>query len=271
MKNLLFSGLFRRAEAPASIDDSRLNAGLIHSPKLANVVLKKPVRGQRNMTLRVHPKTGAVELRAPRRTSRAQIDAFLAGHQDWLADRMAELAPAIPLTAGVTIPYLGQPRLVRADPTRKRGVRDNGHELLVGVGDALLSDGMDTDMAATLLTKRVRAFLVARAKREVAMRTKFYAALLGKRLGAVTVRDMHSRWGSCSMGAKQGPANLSFSWRLILTPLFVLDYVVAHECAHMIHMDHSRAFWKQVEELIGDYMTAEQWLEEHGQKILRIG
>lgn len=266
MKNLLTLGLFRRAAADAAPDDVRPAAGLIHNQKADNVVLKKPARGQRNITLRVHPKTGAVELRAPRRTSRAQIATFLADHQDWVADRVAELAPPVPLVAGVEIPYLGQPRIIRADPSHKRGVRDTGHELLVGVGDAIGSEGLDTDMAAALLAKRLRAFLVARAKREVAMRAKFYTGLLGKRLGTVAVRDMHSRWGSCSTGAR-----LSFSWRLILTPLFVLDYVVAHECAHTVHMNHSRAFWALVEELIGDYSTAEAWLEQHGQKVIRIG
>lgn len=270
MKNLLFPGLFQRVVASATAFAvpavKKGEAALIHTPVAGQIVRKKSVRGQRNMTLRVHPKTGVVELRAPRYASRRDIDNFVAGHQDWLADRMAELAPSIPLQAGITIPYMGQPRIIRQDPTKKRGVRDNGAELLVGVGDALLPDGFDADMAATLVDKRLRAFLVARAKREVAMRAKFYAGMLGKRLGSVTVRDMHSRWGSCSTGAR-----LSLSWRLILTPLFVLDYVVAHECAHIMHMDHSPAFWAQVTALIGDYSTAEAWLEKEGQAILRIG
>lgn len=280
MKNLLTLGLFRRAAAEFAAAAARPSSALIHSPLNSilapHVVQKKPVRGQRNMTLRVHPKTGVIELRAPRRTSQAQLSKFLADHHDWMAERMAELAPHVPLVAGVAIPYLGQPRIIRADPSHKRGVRDNGHELLVGVGDAIGVNGLDTDMASALLAKRLRVFLVARAKREVAMRAKFYAGLMGKRLGTVAVRDMHSRWGSCSMAATgkergQGAAKLSFNWRLILMPLFVLDYVVAHECAHMAHMDHSPAFWAKVNELIGDYSTAEDWLTQHGPDILRIG
>lgn len=275
MKNLLSLGLFRRVLTDQKVVSTRAAprspTGLIHSALGAQVLLKKPVRGQRNMTLRVHPKTGVVELRAPRRTSRVQIDAFLADQQEWLVDRMADLAPALPLVAGGQIPYLGQPRIIRADPSHKRGVRDNGHELLVGVGDAMGATGFDSDMATALLAKRLRTFLVARAKREVAMRAKFYAAQLDKKLGTITVRDMHARWGSCSMGRTNSVAKLSFNWRLILMPLFVLDYVVAHECAHMVHMDHSRAFWAQVNALIGDYTTAEAWLDQHGQKILRVG
>lgn len=270
MKNLPLPGLLQRAAISAASlimpAKKKGAAALIHSPVAGQIIRKKPVRGQRNMTLRIHPKTGVVELRAPRYASRAEIESFVASHQDWLADRVAELAPEIPLKAGITLPYMGQPRLVRMDPTKKRGVRDNGTELLVGVGDAVLPSGYDPDMAAMLVEKRLKAFLVARAKQEVTMRAKYYAAKMGKRLGSVTVRDMHSRWGSCSTGAR-----LSLSWRLILTPLFVLDYVVAHECAHTAHMDHSRAFWAQVTQLIGDYSTAEAWLEKEGQSILRIG
>lgn len=277
MKNLLLTGLIQRVSALAAADDLPLFRGLIHSQIDAvaapfavpandvlaglTIVQKKPVRGQRNLTMRIHPKTGAVELRAPRRTSKSEIRAFIESHRDWLRQRLTELDPAIPLVAGTTIPFMGQPRLVVADRARKRGVRDNGTELLVGVGDAI-----DEAMAASLLPKRLKSFLVARAKREVTMRAKFYGAQVGKRIASVAVRDVHARWGSCSTGGC-----LSFSWRLVLTPIFVLDYVVAHECAHLVHMDHSAAFWKQVEQLIGDYEIAEQWLDQQGPAIIRIG
>lgn len=254
------------------------------SVDLPPVIMKPPIKGQRNITLRVHPKTGVAELRAPRRTSRAQLVTFLHEQRPWLQQQLATLAPAIPLQAGVTIPYMGQARQVVADPQHKRGVRDNGQQLLVGVRDALGPAGFDDALAASLLRRRLQAFLQAQAKRELHMRAKYYAGLLQKPVASIAVRDMHARWGSCAQkvgqkvgqkaGAKtgaKGGARLSFNWRLIMAPLFVLDYVAAHECAHLRHMDHSPAFWVQVKDLVGDYQPAEAWLTNHGHSLLRVG
>ncbi len=92
------------------------------------------------------------------------------------------------------------------------------------------------------------------------------AAQINRPFRRLTVRDTSSRWGSCSW---QG--DLSFSWRLILTPEPVIDYMVAHEVSHLAHMNHSSRFWRQVEELAGDVEEAKAWLREHGAGLHRYG
>jgi predicted metal-dependent hydrolase len=213
---------------------------------------------QKNITLRIHPKSGEVQVRAPRHVRKAEIEMFLYEQRDWVAANLNSLAPAIPLLEGVSIPFLGQTRLIKRDPLRVRGVCDDGVHLLVG-GKA------DT------LTPRLHKWLVERARREVTMRAKFYATIIGKRINAVTVRDMHSRWGSCTRAAGESGGKLSFNWRLVLAPMHVLDYVVAHEVAHLLHMNHSHAFWHEVQKLMGDYEPGERWLEIHGHKLMRVG
>lgn len=82
----------------------------------------------------------------------------------------------------------------------------------------------------------------------------------------ITLRDTRSRWGSCT-----ARGTLNFSWRLILAPSFVLDYLAAHEVAHLVHLDHSPAFWAVVRRLFSDIETAEAWLKQHGASLHRYG
>jgi hypothetical protein len=97
------------------------------------------------------------------------------------------------------------------------------------------------------------------AKLQIAKRVAYYAKLLGVTYGRITIRDQKTRWGSCS---SQG--NLNFTWKLVLTPPEVMDYVVVHELCHRIEMNHSQAFWAQVERVMPDYGSRRAWLKEHG-------
>ena len=91
-----------------------------------------------------------------------------------------------------------------------------------------------------------------------------YGTRLGVRHTRITVRDTASRWGSCSV-----KRSLSYSWRLILAPAFVLDYVVAHEVAHMREMNHGPVFWRLVKDLVGDPRKAQNWLRDNGAALHR--
>ena len=114
------------------------------------------------------------------------------------------------------------------------------------------------------ITRRVLDFLKREAKKVLEARAFYYADQLGTAPKHITVRDTASRWGSCST-----QRSLSFSWRLILAPAFVLDYVVAHEVAHMREMNHGPRFWRLVEDLVGDVERPQVWLREKGSALHR--
>jgi hypothetical protein len=103
---------------------------------------------------------------------------------------------------------------------------------------------------------------VAIARAEVADRARRLAARIGRKLGRVGVRDTKSRWGSCS-----GRGNLSFSWRLVFAPEPVINYVVAHEVAHLAEMNHGPRFWRLVESLSPDSAAARAWLKRHRSRL----
>jgi predicted metal-dependent hydrolase len=116
------------------------------------------------------------------------------------------------------------------------------------------------------VSRRVLEYLKRQAKRDLETAVARYAVLLGKPIPKVTLRDTTSRWGSCS-----AKGSLSFSWRLILAPPFVLDYLAAHEMAHLVHMNHSARFWKLTRKLSSDTDRAEGWLKTHGASLHRFG
>ena len=100
-----------------------------------------------------------------------------------------------------------------------------------------------------------------RAAEVIKARCRYYAPLMKVTYGTITIREQKTRWGSCS-----AKGNLNFNWKLVLMPPEVLDYVVVHELAHRIQMNHSAAFWKEVEKILPDYRNRRQWLKENGQK-----
>ena len=109
----------------------------------------------------------------------------------------------------------------------------------------------------------IRALRAAALDRLTA-RTALHAAALGQPMPTVAVADAKGRWGSCKQGARGRPAAIRYSWRLILAPAAVLDYVAAHETAHLIEGNHGPGFWALVDRLYGDHRAARRWLRTHG-------
>ena len=116
------------------------------------------------------------------------------------------------------------------------------------------------------LGRRVEDWLKREARREVEKRAYAKAELLGKRISHITIRDARSRWGSCSPKGR-----LSFSWRLIMAPRSVIDYVVAHEIAHLVEKNHGFRFWRLVATLTDEMTAARTWLKRHGEALHRFG
>lgn len=205
----------------------------------------------RRISLRIDPARGAV-LMLPVKARLAEGERFLLAHRVWLAERLARLPGPVALTSGALVPLLGVPHPVRHVPGARRGVWVEGGEILVS--------GLPEHVG-----RRTADFLKSEAKRLIAPRAQDMAARLDRKPGRITVKDTRSRWGSCSSSG-----DLAFSWRLVLAPEQILDYVVAHEVAHLVQMNHSPAFWAVVESLVGDHRPARRWLKVNGAGLHRF-
>lgn len=114
------------------------------------------------------------------------------------------------------------------------------------------------EQAGPVSEKQRRAGMEA-ARERIGARAAYYAGMLGVTYGRITIRDQKSRWGSCS-----SRGNLNFTWKLVLAPPEILDYVVVHELCHRLEMNHSAAFWAHVERILPDYQERRSWLKENG-------
>jgi predicted metal-dependent hydrolase len=183
--------------------------------------------------LRVDHESGLLKLTMPwRHSSKAALD-WAAGQRPWIERQLAAAPAGLPLANGVRIPLEGREILVRHDPEGRRGARREGDELVVGG-------------PASALPAAVERWLRALARERLSAETARIAATAGVTIRSVSVGDPVSRWGSCSSSGA-----IRFSWRLILAPPDVLSFVVAHEVAHRLHMDHSPAFKAAEQRLFG--------------------
>ncbi|WP_431855783.1 M48 family metallopeptidase [Azospirillum sp.] len=207
----------------------------------------------RRMTLRVDAGRGLVQVVVPAGMAEAEVHRFILRHDGWLRARLEQLPPRLPFVDGAAVPVLGRDHVIRHLPDLRGGTRREDGVLLVG--------GRPEHVE-----RRVHDHLIAEARRELAERARAKATHIGKRVAAVTVRDTRSRWGSCASSGR-----LSFSWRLILTPEAVLDYVVAHEVAHLVEMNHSARFWAVCATLTAEVKGPRAWLKANGARLLRYG
>ncbi|HEY4041278.1 MAG TPA: SprT family zinc-dependent metalloprotease [Rhodopila sp.] len=207
----------------------------------------------RRVSLRIDPAGGAVIVTLPIRASRKSGMALLMGHADWVADRLAALPAAISFSEGATVPIGGVPHRIRHAPTARGGA-------------FLLDQELHVTGAPEFLARRVRDFLRKEAQRRLGALVVAKAGLIGLAPKRVTMKDTTSRWGSCAPDR-----SLALSWRLVMAPTFVQDYVVAHEVAHLRHMNHGAKFWALVDELTPHTKAAIPWLRAEGVRLLRIG
>ncbi|WP_018700049.1 M48 family metallopeptidase [Amorphus coralli] len=213
-------------------------------------------RRARRATLRI-PTGGAPIVTAPVAMADAVIDGFVRGHTGWLADKLARQAPAVAFADGAVFPLRGEDHRIRHYPGRRGTVW-----LDVVEGERLFCvAGQERHLA-----RRVSDGLKRMAREDLEEASVRHAATVGRKITSVRVRDTRSQWGSCTRTGA-----LSYSWRLILAPAFVLDYVAAHEVAHLVEHNHSDRFWRLTEELAPRTPEARRWLKLHGPGLFAIG
>ncbi|MGC1348742.1 MAG: SprT family zinc-dependent metalloprotease [Xanthobacteraceae bacterium] len=242
--------LYRRPSEPQAIE--------VVFDKSIYLVRVRRHRQARRYTLRIAAATREVILTIPPRGTMKEARAFAQKHGGWIAARLGRLPEAVRFAHGVVIPLRGLAHRI----THRRTTRGTVWSELDESGERLLCVAGD----APHVDRRVGDFLRREAKRELEAASQRFAGELGVGVRRVAVRDQASRWGSCSTAGV-----LSFSWRLILAPSFVLNYLAAHEVAHLVEMNHSARFWRLVQRLCPDHERAKVWLDVHGSDLHRYG
>ncbi len=207
----------------------------------------------RRLSLRVDPTSGQPRLVLPDHAALADGLQFARRNAAWLERQLAAVPARIPFEAGRSIPVLGADHVIRHVPEARRGVWHADRVIWVSG-------------QAGHVGRRVQDFLKREARREITARAQEKARAIERPIKRVVLRDTRTRWGSCSADGA-----LNFCWRLILAPEAVLDYVVAHEVSHLVHMNHSRKFWSLVASLTPSSAGPQRWLREQGHQLHRYG
>ena len=241
--------------ARPTVEDGRLVVSC--AQEQYEVTVRRHPRARR-YTLRVRERDRAVVLTMPPRGSLRQAKDFAERNAGWIATRVKRIPDSVPFANGVEIPLRGIMHRIAHRP-RARGTvwietGPDGAALLCVAG------------RAEYLTRRLRDFFKREAKSDLAEATRRHASALGVEIQKIGVRDTLSRWGSCSADGA-----LSYSWRLVLAPSFVLDYLAAHEVAHRRELNHSARFWRVVDQLTPERRRAEAWLKSQGNSLHRYG
>jgi predicted metal-dependent hydrolase len=242
--------LYRRPAEPSTL--------LVkHGSQVFAIRLRRHRRARR-YTLRIHPTDREAILTMPPRGTIVEAREFAQIHGGWIAARLGRLPKAAPFQAGTVVPLRGVPHRI-VHRSGERGTvwtetRDSGERILCVAGGYEHID------------RRVHDFFKREARRDLQKSAQNYAEALSVRVKRLSIRDQSSRWGSCT-----SHGSLSFSWRLILAPPFVLDYLAAHEVAHLVEMNHSARFWRVVARVCPSVERAKRWLDTYGNDLHRYG
>lgn len=201
----------------------------------------------RRMVMRVSPCGGILKVTVPKRTGSQALLSFLDRHRGWAQERLSAAASLV-VGDGALLPFRGENILLRHHGGRQTRLMTDEERALLLVGGA-----------PEHFSRRVRDFLMREARGDLQAAVERHAATIGIRPAALSLKDTRSRWGSCTADRK-----LAFSWRIVMAPPQVLDYLAAHEVAHLKEMNHGPAFWALCRELCPAMDEGRDWLKRHG-------
>ena len=239
----------RRMLAPKPLEPSSLLLG----EQEIDIVFRRHSSARR-LVLRLNPEGTAALVTVPQGVSRSHALDFVKRSSEWLAKRLEQRGDNVALRPGNKIPFRGENHEIRHVESRRGTVTANPLALVIHVPGE-----------PAHVPRRLRDWLKQVARAELTQASQIYADAMGVSYRRISIRDQKSRWGSCSAAG-----DLSYSWRLILTPSYVLDYVAAHEVAHLKHHDHGPRFWRLVLSHCPDASRAKTWLKTNGQDVHRI-
>ncbi len=208
------------------------------------------------ITLRIEPGGRSLKMTVPPGLRERDVEDFLDRHSGWLRTRLARQNAGARIEDGSDILLRGiTHRIVHTG--QLRGLTQS---IDSEIGHVLSVSGLEDH-----LPRRIADFLKKEARKDLEVLVARYARRVGKPVKSLSLKDTRSRWGSCSWDGK-----LSFSWRIVMAPPTVIDYLAAHEVAHLREMNHGRAFWKLCEELCPHMDQAKSWLKRHGSSLHAI-
>lgn len=226
------------------VTDDGVHVDIIRSPR-------------RKKTLSLRVSNGQVKVNAPATTPLSVIRAFVEQKRGWIAHALTLMNQSQPAqTAWYEWPWawLGEPLQIAFYAAKGWRIHLNDGTLVVtGPGQAL------TD---PVVQHAVTEWFRTNAAELIGSRVAYWSNIIGTHARAVRIREQKTRWGSCS-----GRGNLNFNWRLIMAPLWVLDYVVVHELCHLLELNHSPRFWNLVASAYPGYLEAKQWLKANGSRL----
>jgi predicted metal-dependent hydrolase len=233
-----------------------------HSGETYRINLKRTAAARR-FTLRIRAAARDVVLTMPSRGSVAEAKIFAERHAAWIGAKLRRLPEKMRFMPGERVPVRGVFHKISHRPALRGNVSIEASPVEAPADAEPL---LCVNAEAAFVPRRVQDFLMREARRDIEGAVARHASKLRVQPRKITLRDTTSRWGSCSSSGA-----LNFSWRLIMAPHFVLDYLAAHEVAHLLHMNHSAAFWAAVAQLSVDINAAEAWLKAHGSGLLHFG
>lgn len=211
----------------------------------------------RRLTLRIDAGGQGLRITVPPGLRQGEVERFLSRHQGWLEQRLAKVPDRPQVRPGIKVPVRGVPHRIVHEPGKRGtvvvGSDDTGPTLTIH-GDRLH------------LPRRVADFLKREAKRDIEALVQRHTGAIGRKAKSIRFKDTSSRWGSCT-----ADGNLSFSWRIMMAPPPVINYLVAHEVAHLKEMNHGPKFWKLCHELCPDTDRCRAWLKRNGSALQAIG
>ncbi|MCM2294415.1 M48 family metallopeptidase [Allorhizobium sp. BGMRC 0089] len=205
------------------------------------------------ITLRIEPGGRALKMTVPKGLRKSEIEQFLVRHQGWMETRLAKFSGDNRVKAGGTLLFRGVPHRIH-HTGQLRGLTE---AVLIDDEPVIRVSGLEEHVG-----RRLSAFLKKEARSDLERLVSHHTERLGKKPGSITMKDTRSRWGSCSWNG-----NLSFSWRIVMAPPAVIDYLAAHEVAHLKEMNHGPQFWALCENLCPGMETAKAWLKRHGSEL----
>lgn len=239
----------RRAAAPKPLEPHRILIG----GEVLDVVFRRHAQARR-LVLRLNSSGTGVLVTVPKGVSRGKALDFAERSSGWIAERMQSRGGLVHLKPGHSLPLRGLSYEICHVDSRRGVVSVDAAQNLIHV------PGEEVHVS-----RRLADYLKLQAREDLTRASQRYAALMGVNYRRIIIRDQKSRWGSCSAAG-----DLSYSWRLIFAPDYVLDYVAAHEVAHLRHLDHSARFWRLVLTHCPNAAKAKNWLREHGHEVHRI-
>ncbi len=217
---------------------------------------------RRKKSAAIQIKHGQVQILIPQRMTQAQVNDLVRRKTPWIEQKLKDIQQRPPIqpkhyVSGESFTYLGRHYRLKLTETDARQIQLQGGRLVLGLAKSLAQAEQESFVQNALLE-----WYIAQATEKLAEKTERYAKIIGVKPKSVQVKSYKSRWGSCSV-----KGDIAYNWKIIIAPHSIVDSVVIHELCHILHHNHSEAFWKTVERFDPEYQNHRQWLKTNGQTL----